>query len=105
MVRKACIEGNCRVHDIETVYDTILMETRPENARPGEYSAKSDDQLRWTMVGGETARKYRAMSSFNSRWTVQFRDLVDLSVPLDRATFRPEDGHEGGEEEVCAHSW
>lgn len=90
-VRKACIEGNCRVHDIEMMLDILEEDRRPPDTRPDEDdSEKRDDHLRLAMVGSETARKYRAMNSFNAKWSVQFRDAVDPHMQLDRAAFRPQ---------------
>ncbi len=74
LVRKACIQGNCRVHDVEMMQDIILEERRPPDTRPHDYTAKRDDSHRLTMVGSATARRYRAMGAH---------------VPLDRAAFEP----------------
>ncbi len=105
LVRKAIIEGNCRVHDIEMMQNIILDERRPPDTRPDDYTAKRDDHLRLTMVESVTARKYRAMNAFNAKWTVQFRDVVDLHMPLDRATFQPHSGDKFTDEEKRKWAW
>jgi hypothetical protein len=70
IVRKALIEGNSHIHDIEVVQDIARLETRDPDTRPGGYSAKHTDHLRLTMVPSATTGKYRAMTQFNLKWSV-----------------------------------
>ncbi|KAF7508573.1 hypothetical protein GJ744_009122 [Endocarpon pusillum] len=105
MVRKASIEGNCRGHDLNMMLDILEEESRPPDPRPDDDSEKRDDHLRLAMVGSETARKYRAMNSFNAKWSVQFRDGIDPHMPLDRATFQPQADDAFTEEEKKRFPW
>ncbi|ERF68729.1 hypothetical protein EPUS_07147 [Endocarpon pusillum Z07020] len=83
MVRKACIEGNCRAHDLEMILDILEEERRPPDTRPDDDSEKRDDHLRLAM----------------------FRDAVDLHMPLHRASFQPQADDAFTDEEKKRFPW
>jgi hypothetical protein len=45
------------------------------------------------------------MTQFNLKWSVQFRDVVDINIPLDSATFSAEEGDKFTNEERRRFQW
>lgn len=105
IARKALIEGNSHIHEIEMVHDIARLETRDPDTHPGGGSAKHTDHLRRTMVPSATAGKYRAMTQFNLKWGVQFKDVVNINMPLDGATFSAKEGDTFTNEERRRFQW
>lgn len=79
MARRVCVEGNCRVHDIEMVQSILQTdESRPRRSL-ADYQMR-DHSVHLHTIREERASKYRAMSHFTSKWTPQFIDVDDVKM-------------------------
>ena len=97
IARKAQIQGNCRLQEMEIVKGIILVDQHLDNIGD-DYSVRNDS-CQLGMVRTETAAKYRAMTHFNAKWTVQFEDVIDASMPIDGVMVQLAIGDEFSKEE------
>jgi hypothetical protein len=99
LVQKACIEGNCRIHDIVTVQDCLWIENRGVEVHPDNQSVEEDQNAQLPVVDNETARRYIFLDAFNSRWGMRFMESTDMGLPHDGGTIVSPPGAEFTEEE------
>jgi hypothetical protein len=78
LVRKASVEGNCRMHDIELVQAWLLVVYREVDDDAHDEGAEEDKKNHLAMVDSEEARRYLVLDTLCSRWSLE---VVDFDAP------------------------